>query len=45
MPSDSLQFTPWVLDQMKDLIKLHNSDKFLEDSSFGSNLGDLQNLA
>ena len=43
--SDALQFTSRVLYQMKDLIKLHNPDKFLEDSSFGSNFRDLQILA
>ena len=37
MLSDAIQFTPHVLHQMKDLIKLHNPDKFLKDSSFGSN--------
>ena len=31
--------------QMKGLIRLHNPDKFLEDSSFGSNFRDLQKLA
>ena len=33
------------LKQMKGLIKLHNTDKFLEDSSFASNLRDLHKLA
>ena len=30
---------------MKDLIKLHNPDKFLKNSSFSSNFRDLQKLA
>ena len=42
MPSDALQFVPQVLHQVKALIKLHNPDKFFEDSSFGSNFRDLQ---
>ena len=44
-PSGALQFTPRVLRQMKGVIKLHNPEKFLEDSSFGSHLSDLQKLA
>ena len=40
MPSDTLQFMPQVLQQMNSLIKLHTPDKFLEDSSFGSNFRD-----
>ena len=31
--------------KMKDFMKLHNPDKFLEDSSFGSQFRDLQKLA
>ena len=38
MASDALQFAPQILHQMKGLKKLHNPDKFLEGSSFGSNL-------
>ena len=34
-----------ILHLMKVLIKLHNPDKFLEDSSFESNFRDLQKLA
>ena len=41
----ALSFALRVLHQMKGLIKLHNRDKFLEDSSFGSNFRDLQKLA
>ena len=44
MASDALQFAPQILHQMKGLKKLHNPDKFLEGSSFGSNLTDLQML-
>ena len=36
---------PQVLRQMKEFIKLHNPDKFREDSSFGSHFRDLQKLA
>ena len=35
---------PQVLHKMKDLIKLHNLDKFLQDSNFGSNFIDFQKL-
>ena len=45
MPSDVLEFMPQVLHQMKGLIKLHNPDKFLEDSSFDSNFRDFHKLA
>ena len=31
--------------QMKGLVTLHNPDKFLEGSSFGSHFRDLQKLA
>ena len=41
---DALQFTPRDLHQMKGLIKLHNPDRFLEDSSFGFDFRDLQKL-
>ena len=44
MASDALQFAPQILHQIKGLKKLHNPDKFLEGSSFGSNLTDLQML-
>ena len=43
--SGALQFMSRVLYEMKDLIKLHNPDKFLEDSNFVSNFRDLQILA
>ena len=43
--SDALQLTPQVLHKMKDLIKLHNLNKFLKDSKFGSNFIDLQKIA
>ena len=34
-----------ILHQMKDIIKLHNLDKFFNDSRFDSNFRDLQKLA
>ena len=43
--SHLIWFTPQVLHPMKDLIKLHNPDKFLQRISFGSHFRDLQKLA
>ena len=43
-PSNALQFTPWVLQEMKEIIKSHIVNKFLEDSNFGSNFIDLWKL-
>ena len=45
MSFDALQFMPEDVCRMKGLIKLHNPDKFLEKSSFGSHFRDLQKLA
>ena len=41
MVSDPLSFKPQILSQVKDLLNLQNSDKFFEDSSFGSDFRDL----
>ena len=43
-PSNALQFTPQVLQEMKEIIKSHILNKFLEDSNFGSNFIDLRKL-
>ena len=41
-PFDALRFTPQVLNQKKNLKKLHNPGKFPEDSIFGSHFRDIQ---
>ena len=43
-PFDALRFTPEVLNQKKNLIKLHNPGQFPEDSIFGSHFRDVQKL-
>ena len=44
MPCYALKFTSQILHDMKDFIKLHELDKFFEDSNFGYNFIDLQKL-
>ena len=43
-PFHALRFTPQVLNQKKNLIKLHNPGKFPEDSIFGYHFKDVQKL-
>ena len=43
-PSDAILCTPWILSQMKGLIKLYNPSKFPEDSICSSHFRDYQKI-